>query len=560
MKKKKLESENAEVSRNTMSQSTEYVTDGVIQYNRRKIKELPTFMTMLTSNIGLALACKHIFYNYEFSHAFFVCCGHIEVFDVLQKFSLASSYALSEESALVIKELKFQQQLYLQCGISISDFPDSLALQTLSRSLIFYGFSPFLTEFIDQSDKYSKNHCALTVSYQSLPPPGIGALFTLEKHTKPIYFTIVGGDNDSLAFTLSNKIHALNMSLLSGIGEILLPKLNETDIYKQMIIYLLEKPSTDIKRLNLINGTVIVTSESHLHSINFDSSYNFSKIFENVKIKKAMQISQNHILVCFEETKYFEVYNFYTGEMVSTQNFDFKIKFMQIDLSLDEISLPKNFDNSLQLVLVLENSAIHYLAIKNTIKANDKKGNELTIENMYSFKSPGIECISFEYKHNRFNVSSIFCFSFKDGSIILNSLDLNRNKNSNFILEAVKPNLKDNNQNGIQIQMTLSDYFQNDSHNTGLLFIGGNGFIYVYIIEDGATEFNFFKISGVYDKAYFSKKMQILGLNKGMLDVYQIKSKKDQYLGILLMSIDIHFMDITCVFFKGLVFYYKLFS
>ncbi len=545
--KKKLDSEEAEASRNTTSQLTELITeDGVIQYNKRKIKELPSFVSMLTANISVPLACKHIYYNYEFLHALFVCCSITEVFDNLNKINETSSYNMSKESSAASKEVKFLSQVYLQCGISVSDFPDSLALQVLSRSLIFYGFSSYLTEFINQSDRYSKNHCALVACYQSLPPIGMGALFTLERHTKPIYFTIVGGDNDFFVITLSNKIHAFNMSLLGDMGEIQLPKLNDSDIYKQMLVHFIEKPDNSCKSLNLINGLVVVSSDYNLHSINFDSSLNFSKIFENVKIKKIMQISQNHVLVCFEDAKYFEVYNFYNGDMVLIQNFDFKIKFMEIDIKLDAIYLPEYFNNAIKLVVVYENSEINYFKIENKIEKNDKRNNAVAILCNYTFKSPGIDCVSCVYKEDAWDSKhSVFCFSFRDGSFIFDY------SNEKIVLEAFKPNIKESNKNGTYIQMTLTNY-QNKYSNSEFLFISENGSLYFYTIHLDTKKTYFFKVGGIYSKAYFSEKNKIIGLNKGGLDFYQINFNNDVYAGILLLSVDVHFMDITRVYFKGL--------
>jgi hypothetical protein len=62
VKKKQLTSDSAAASRDTTSQAISFVCeDGAIRYNKRKIKELPGFIGLMTSNISIPLACKHIY-------------------------------------------------------------------------------------------------------------------------------------------------------------------------------------------------------------------------------------------------------------------------------------------------------------------------------------------------------------------------------------------------------------------------------------------------------------------------------------------------------------------
>ena len=554
VKKKQLASEESQASRNTTSQLTEFVTeDGKIQYNKRKIKELPSFIVQLTANICLPLGCKHIYYNYEFSHALFTCCTYSEIFENLQRFSEASSYKISEEASLALKEIKFLNLMYLQCSISISDFPDSLALQILSRSLVFYGHLKHLTEFITQCDKNSRNHCALVMPYQSLPPTGMGPLFTLEKHSKPIYTAILGGDNDSFVFTLSNKIHVFNMQDLNDIGKIELQKLKESDNYKQMIINFVENPGDNVSNLNLLIGTVVAISDHTVYSINLDLAFNFSKTFDNVRIRTAMQISPNHILVSFEETKYFEVYNMHSGEMILNQSFEFEIKFIRTGLKLDQIFTPEHFSGALSLIIVLENSELHFYRIENKIDKKDRKGNEVKIECVNRLKSTGIECISCEYLNDKIGHDSAFCLSFKDVSFILTSTDVDKICNDNNEgkitgLYSFKPNSRDFKQNKSKYQLKLLHSFEKN-----ILFLSENGFIYALTENKISKDLDdFIRIGGVYTNGYFYKDQSIVAISKGVLDFYQIANVNGQYMGVLIASVDVHFMDITYLFFKGI--------
>ena len=170
-KKKNLATDESEASRNTTTQPTEFIAeDGIVRYNKRKLTELPGFISELTANLCIPLACKHIYFNYEFSHGQFTCCRYEDILESLQKISQASSYTKSEEAKKSLHELNFVRFLYLQCVISINDHPDSIAIQILSRTLMFYGDLDNMSEFINQSDKNSTKHCALRIG-SILPIP-----------------------------------------------------------------------------------------------------------------------------------------------------------------------------------------------------------------------------------------------------------------------------------------------------------------------------------------------------------------------------------------------------
>ena len=147
--------------------------DGIIHYNKRKLTELPGFISQMSFNIGIPLACKHIFFNYEFSHGMFACLSFTSIFESFDKFLSASSYSMEQSAKEGFGEINVLFFLYLQCATLMSDHSDAVAIQMLSRTLIFNGYLPYLTEFIKQADICSKNHCALIASYQAFSPPGI---------------------------------------------------------------------------------------------------------------------------------------------------------------------------------------------------------------------------------------------------------------------------------------------------------------------------------------------------------------------------------------------------
>jgi hypothetical protein len=535
-KKKNLATDEAEASRNTTTQPTEYMADdGVVRYNKRKLTELPGFISQLTSNLSIPLACKHIFFNYEFSHGKITCFSYNTVFDNIEKFS-SSSYALSEENKNSRQEINYLNLLYFQCLISISDYPDSMAIQILSRTLIFYGYLGHFTEFIKQSDKLSPKHCALIAPYQYLAPPGIGPFFTLEKHTKPINFTIFGTDQPYI-FTLSDKIHVIYLSEIKSCGEIELPKLNESDFYKQFFVcFAVEKDVGSELNLKKMNGVAVVISNHLLYSINFDSTVNFMKTFGNIEITKIHQISSNHVLVFFENTKYFEIYNVYTGEMVLNRTFDMPIKFLETSLN-DELAT-KNYISNVNLNVVLKNSEINIFSVIGELTTSDKKMNNIKIDLIINFKSMGIDCVAcahliqkdYQKRYNK------FLLSFKDGSMV----NLEILESSNVLVKCIKPNLNEK-----QISMRLIDF-------AGcFLFLGENQ--YIYLLEYFSSN-NFVKVGGTYNNGRFFQSEMICCVNMGLLDIYRLSNSNEKSIkSVLVMQIDAHFMDITSLFIKGIL-------
>ena len=534
VKKKHLTTEQDEASRNTATQETAYVDeDGLIRYNKRKITELPGFIAQMTQNISIPLATKHIFFNYEFTHGMFACCSFTEIFDQLEKFSNGSSYSIGDEASSAFKELKFLNFYYLQSLISMSDYADSVAVQMLSRGLIFYGFLPHLTEFIKQADSQSKHYCALIAPYQSLPPPGIGPLFKMEQHTKPITCSVFG-DTIPLVFTLSDKIHGLNLSQIKNLGEIILPKLTAPDIYKQMLIYLIDNPGDAINSLKLMNGSAIVTSTHVLYSISLDSSRSFMKVFENIKIRTIFQISPNHILVFFDEQKYFEIYDFNTGQIVFVKNFDIRIKFIETEKVFHEsnvITVASNFEPLIMAIVVLDDSSIEILIL------DTKEG--VSIKQTKSMAPSGIECVDIQSIFNGHENNSVILFSFKDGSVLI----VDKNTTDGSFLKPLNKSINSN-----KSQDTLK-YLNN--YREAYLFLDDDKI--VYMMSYKSREFILIKIGGTYNMAKFIANANIACVNKEIIDIYSVSFKEEKkiYKAIKTVSIDAHYMDITSLYYKG---------
>jgi len=532
VKKKQLESDDAKESRNTTSQLTEYIDeDGVIRYNKRKLTELPGFISQMSFNIGIPLACKHLYFNYEFSHGMFACLSFSSIFESFDNFLSASSYSMEKSAKDGFEEMNVLFLLYLQCATLMSDHSDAVAIEMLSRILIFYGYLPYFTDFIKQADNCSKNHCALVAAYQSTTPPGIGPIFTLQKHSKPINFTIFC-DKLPYVFTLSNKIHALSFKKIVNLGEIILPKLNDQDYYKQMIVYFEEDLSDDIQTLKTMFGSIIVVSDSILHSVKLDSSLNFTKVFENKKIKNIFQITPSHVLVLFDQEKYFEVYDFNSGKIDFIQNYEFNVKYIETRLKKDEANTPDSFDSATSFfIVVLENSEIH------SYRIIYGEGTEIKIEISTLIKSPGCDCIGVKFQKFEYIPSikgPITSFSFQDGSIMFLQEYYLKN-NSQLALTFMKLKKEVNN-----AKLTVLD-----ACFKIILFLSDDCFI--YIIDENNEEMELIKIGGVHNNGFIYKENLIVGLNGGALSFYLIsKNYEDKtYKGLLIATVDAHFMDIS---------------
>jgi len=199
-KKKKLKSNESQEVRNTTMQPTLFVgPDGRIKYNKRKITEFPSFISQLTANLAVPLACEHVFFNYEFITGLFTCSSFNEITDQLQRFTDGSSYNMLEKRAL--SELKMMSLIFLQAGSLMGDFPTQTASFILTRALRFNNYFKFFTQLIDQYDRFSYKQSALIVPCQFLQTPGADLIFQLDKHSFPIRATVIGGDNDGFTFT-----------------------------------------------------------------------------------------------------------------------------------------------------------------------------------------------------------------------------------------------------------------------------------------------------------------------------------------------------------------------
>ncbi len=62
-----------QANRFTTSQPIEFIdVDGRIQYNKRKLNELPYFLSKLPSDVSLRIAADEVLFNYSFMRMFII--------------------------------------------------------------------------------------------------------------------------------------------------------------------------------------------------------------------------------------------------------------------------------------------------------------------------------------------------------------------------------------------------------------------------------------------------------------------------------------------------------
>ena len=541
--KKNLSGNQAQEIRDTTVQTTSYINEsGKKVYNKRKIHELPGFLSNLTTNLSVKFFCECVFFNYDFLSGMLHCLNITELYDNVTKASEASAYKLSEEVSESLNDLKLIKLIFLQIGASMADYPSSGVAQLISKSLKFYGISNNFSRLIDEYDKNSLNDCSLIVPYQYLHAPGGDMIFQLEKHLLPITACSIGGDNDSYVFSLSDKLNLFNMGNLEVIGDI--PVLSTNGPYKTLITYISSEDINENENLQLRNmsGGFIVANENNIISYSFDSAIYFHKSFETQTVGDLFLISPRHVVVAFKNEKYLNIYDICSGQTYLTERFDEKVEKIYCNTYKNYIIDVKKFKNDDVLLSVLVNSM--KLTLFKVSISNDGK-NIITLDKYLEIPSPGFDVISliyFDDKGSLYDFNSLgVIVTFSDGSLALVDLEKKR-------LKCFKPQIK-NNEN---IQFKLLEY-KSISQMIMVLLLGSNKSIYVFYYEENRKKIKLIEIPGNFDNGYILKENKIACCKKGILYYYQIQIFETNYSFININKINAHYDDITFSFVKDMM-------
>ncbi|CAF1355188.1 unnamed protein product [Rotaria magnacalcarata] len=216
-----------QANRFTTSQPIEFVdASGNIQFNKRKLNELPQFINQLTANFAIPIACKEVYFNYKFMRAKVACSTFNDILDDFQKITSSSSYSISDEAKSMMTELKVFSVFFLSIGGQCQKYPENFPFDVTCRLLAYYGIKPLITDLIQQVDTQGMEHCALIVPYGQLQPPGSGLIYSMTGHmTAIIDFDFT--EDQMKAITVSDRIVVMNMAQVVTVLDISLPNLDE---------------------------------------------------------------------------------------------------------------------------------------------------------------------------------------------------------------------------------------------------------------------------------------------------------------------------------------------
>jgi hypothetical protein len=194
-----------EACRFTAPQNLVYISDNnEIRYNTRKLNVLPHLFSELSHDKAIEMSCKNIFFNYEFMQKKFLTGDANTVITEFSSITRHVPMLKNDNTRKLAKEMQVLLLSMFQCMHTLHNYPSNFALQFTSRLLRFYSSSETIKNFIDECDSLSVHHCALLAPYQYMPSLGGGLFITMDKHVKPITWTLF--DTQYLV-TCSDKIN-----------------------------------------------------------------------------------------------------------------------------------------------------------------------------------------------------------------------------------------------------------------------------------------------------------------------------------------------------------------
>jgi hypothetical protein len=530
-KKKKLNTEVAQEIRETSVQKTVYIgKDQKVKYNIRKIKEMPLFVAKLNPNLSFSLAAEQIYFNYHFLTGLFTCCSISEIMLSLGKLTSTPTYLLSIEAKKAYDEMIIFSLIILQCMVSVKQYPESAGLQFVSRMLIFYESSKYLTKFIQQYDEESAINCALIVPYQLTQVPGNDTVLSMEKHVKPIKCLSLGGYDMGVVFSLSDKLNFMhfNSSLSFESDFILKPTEYE---FEHLIVYVEEYVPLD-EALKDFRGGFIVAAKNEIISYSFEMSIHFNKVFQNGEyILYLLLIGKDNLLVCLNTS--IDVYDLTTGELKQRKYFDKQIKLMSSNFIKEDIIVIGRDLNGSKPILVLvifESTEINIFVVTENLNLNL----------IYTIPSTGYECDSLLYSANsEYLQINYFNLALNTGLLIniVAKPDYTSKTRDKQVYISNKKLFKLNLKND-KIKLTIKFADQNN-----ILLLDSNGCF--HLIFDNRKSI---KIDGDYDNGSIIGNGKLLALKQGNIKLFYFEEKDNLIKIALVRQISIHFDKIT--FFK----------
>lgn len=500
--------------------------NGQLRYNTRKIREFPGFLGKLTPNLAFELAASNVFFNYEFFSAMFSCLPIEDIMKSWDDINATSSYSMSREAQDAYNQIKILKRIFLQCSYAIKDRPGSAGIQLLSRILIFNKHFNYFTKLINEIDSKSHQNFSLVVPYQFLPPPGNELVFSYDKCTLPIRTCVIGGDNDSFVFSLSDKLRVFNMSTVLEMATF---NFDATE-FDKLLVYFHENVDSEIRLLKQAKGVILIASQKRIFSYSLEGKLHFEKEFRNEIIQDWYILTKSTFVVHYQDRDYFEIFDIIEeNPAIIRKSFSKVIKFLTVNISKEFIyDASQMEENSLPLLIavVFESTEIVVMSVK-------YDADKLTLTTLLAMPPAGFDCHSI-----KFDLASSYLFAtLTDGSII-KIFQSKYDDEPNVLL--FKPLLNK------EIKLVIKNIA-----NECLGCLGSDNHIYI-ILDDILRDDLMYEISGEFQDLMVSSQLQIFGFDYGFIKRYDLKFNIDKLECKMVESLKIngHYDKITFKFRK----------
>lgn len=191
-----------------------------------------------------------------------------------------------------------------------------------------------------------------------------------------------------------------------------LPILKEKNPLVELTRMYLNSQPTDAASIDEFDGGYVIMTRKSIMSVRFDSHIYFFKTFDNIQLQKILILYEKYLLVQFKDEKFFEIYDFLTGHLVMTQNFDVTIR-NTLCTTNNEFLI--EFNNNLSCTDVL------VAFEKGEFQMISFDGRDLQINILYRILPSGIEFYDFcfEDNHDPLQNNNRILVTFLDGGVCI---------------------------------------------------------------------------------------------------------------------------------------------
>lgn len=208
----------------------------------------------------------------------------------------------------------------------------------------------------------------------------------------------------------SNVLH-ISTGKLETIGEIQLPNANKK-FYSVFRGYFITRPLGNELSLSEFKGGVLFMTDDCFYSMKFNKELNYCKTYAQLKLENIFILNPHHVLVLFKDKNFFDIYDLFTGELVTQYTFNSEIKYILPDLRNDYMVNLRSKET--KLIIVLEKCEIKLA----TFNPNTSENERIVFD--YELAPAGIECMSLALSTlNDLKRSDLFALTLEDGSVIV---------------------------------------------------------------------------------------------------------------------------------------------